>query len=238
MGGKAKAEEEAPFVDEWESEYDGAFKWMSEAERKAMLEAEERELRRKNRKRGGLRRSSKYGQATRKTSSNEDWVFVQSSDAPIALDGTQGHVVVVPPTDQLPSYDTAPKGSLRMPIVTRNYSDTKFNRVFKRPLPHNYGRGNTCPVNDSNYLKTFNLKAAMENPANVYESTFRAKDLQDELKKNHYDIMECLDDPENDEADIAVPPLTRAEPPKPEVFGRANKPRAEEPTMFEILSWQ
>ena len=44
---------------------------------------------------------------------------------------------------------------------TRTMTDTEFNRVFQQPLPHNYGRANTQPSAEENYLKTFNVKVGL-----------------------------------------------------------------------------
>lgn len=43
---------------------------------------------------------------------------------------------------------------------TREMTDTEFHRVFRLPLTHSFGRGNTSPMRNENYLKTFNVKVS------------------------------------------------------------------------------
>mmetsp|Transcript_10958 Transcript_10958/g.13725 ORF Transcript_10958/g.13725 Transcript_10958/m.13725 type:complete len:253 (-) Transcript_10958:65-823(-) len=73
--------------------------------------------------------------------------------------------------------------------LTRGMTDTKYNRVFKRPLPHNYGHANTKPVTEENYLKTFNVKCKTTNE--VYKSALdRVKDTSSDTKLKEDDKKE------------------------------------------------
>jgi len=53
---------------------------------------------------------------------------------------------------------------------TRELGDTAYHNKFRKPIMHDFGRANTKPVNERDYLRTFNVKAAENNPVQVKES--------------------------------------------------------------------
>jgi hypothetical protein len=65
-------------------------------------------------------------------------------------------------------------GSTKPVVLSRELSDTAFHRKFHRPLVHAFGRGNTRPLVDDEYMMTHNVLAAETNPDEVFPGAVRA----------------------------------------------------------------
>mmetsp|Transcript_20445 Transcript_20445/g.38021 ORF Transcript_20445/g.38021 Transcript_20445/m.38021 type:complete len:273 (+) Transcript_20445:214-1032(+) len=254
----------------WESESTRAFKWASPEEKLRVeqeMEAERlRKTQRRNRRGLGGRKCCK--QPTNKpTKSKDDWVLIQTSDEPVRIGDPTLNDVMVAPTVKQAQKSRAKRSKSKVPLVTRDLGDTTFNRMFRRPLPHNYGRNNTRPVSQANYMKTFNIKAAQADAGQVFESSTRAKAFNETMRENSFDVNQVLDeiaengldfaetssdheegDPESPSSGCSSAPVEKAqgaeqsqEPeqvsPQYHTFGRPSKARNLEPSMYEILSW-
>jgi len=166
----------------------------------------------------------------------EGWVFVEKAEDPLGLASGKTDIMIVP-RDGL----SGRQGKLRDPNtgklrVTREMTDTEYNRIFKRPLPHNYGRGNTCPVSDRDYMKTFNVRAAESGSTDqVFQSALEAaKRMPDFLAKEDVALHQAPEPnlPLFQEMHATAPPDLENM-----TFGRPSPPRSLQPSMFEILSW-
>jgi hypothetical protein len=243
-------------VPEWESEAMAAYKWQSAADRAAAERAAAAAAKARKARAGRPPRKVRKALADRPDGDGDDWVLVQTSDKPVRVDGVRT-VMAVPPELAGAAVMEVGRRYAAVPAVTRDLCDTTFNRVFKRPLPHNFGRGNTRPVNDENYLRSFNVRAGDQEPGGapqVFDCVARAQVFHETLRASEYQIFDVLDDLEEaergEEAEASLPVLAEQAPPAPlppaaptgppkhpDVFGAASKPRSAEPSMFEILSW-
>ena len=187
--------------------------------------------------------------------SAEEWKEMAS--APPAGDGDEWVLVDVVPQDGSSSPRKKKKVVLRkrrkagkkskqaksLP-VTRNMTDTKFAETFNKPIPHLYGRNNTNPATDDNYLRTHNVME--RRPSQVYDSAKQAMDRpaynppkppprKHELKSDEDDYRIC------DKITQINHALVECDKPRGHdenmTFGDASKPRSEEPSMYEVLSW-
>ncbi len=235
-----------------------AYKWQSAAERAAAERAAAAAAKaRKARAGRPPRKARKLAARARQDGDGDEWVLVQTGDKPVRVAGART-VMVVPPELAGAAVMEVGRRYAAVPAVTRDLCDTTFNRVFKRPLPHNFGRGNTRPVNDENYLRSFNVRASEQvrgGEPQVFDCVARAQIFHETLKASEYQIFDVLDDIEEgkrgEEAELAPAPALAAPPPPapqppaaptgppklPDVFGVASRPRSAEPSMFEILSW-
>jgi len=166
---------------------------------------------------------------------NDSWVIVQK-DGHAVMEGDVEEIFVIPPLeDEKQDSRRSESTSSRVVEVTRELPDTSWNRIFKKPLPHNFGNGNTNPSVASNMMKTFNVRALenREGKKQVYDTAQRANDLRhtSSLIQHHEDSVPPgpVTDEEEEEIEVIVQ--------KPRVYGKPSVPRTSEPSMFEILSW-
>merc|ERR1712232_572522 len=132
--------------------------------------------------------------------------------------------------------------NIKPALLTREMTDTEYNRVFKKPLQHNFGRSNTRPVNDENYLKTFNIKAKKTEV--MPSATYRAMTSPIKKKKDTKFQKPIIDTKvpkinsptkkRSPSIGLQVSPIDikNEQPTKLE-----NEDMKRQPTMFEALSW-
>mmetsp|Transcript_9403 Transcript_9403/g.18641 ORF Transcript_9403/g.18641 Transcript_9403/m.18641 type:complete len:358 (+) Transcript_9403:324-1397(+) len=215
--------------------------------------------------------------------SEEDWVLVQSAREPINLRGNAHEVVLVPENPPVARKTVASmnktskpmtrrqvqktQDALRhkgcLPVVTREMTDTEYNRVFKRPLTHNFGHANIHPTNEKDYMRSHNVKAALAGGSEqVYSHALDARAagppaLAHLLSRDEVLALEKnmnVPESENNNAPLRVETSPSMPPAAPagtklgvstptaaelslRTFGRPSKNRQLEPSMFEILSW-
>mmetsp|Transcript_41077 Transcript_41077/g.66126 ORF Transcript_41077/g.66126 Transcript_41077/m.66126 type:complete len:291 (-) Transcript_41077:144-1016(-) len=227
----------------------------------------------------GTRTPLAWGKVPRAVQDKDDWVLVTKPGQPVDMDGTCKNVMILPP-DNVIEQSEKTKGAKKKKkpkrqtwAYTRELTDTKYNEIYGRPLPHNYGRVNTCPVSEKNFMKTFNARELAEpnGMSQVYESTVRALEVKEFTRmlseEGNTEALENIGEQvqgmkgepishgtqtagaragvgiqcgESCTSPRVNSPCSRAQQTcNPFVtFGKPSKSRREEPSMFELLSWE